>query len=324
MTAVIISVDTELSASRQQAGQSARANFESSILGRCRAGDFGIGWQMDRLDAAGLIGTYFVDPLPALVLGEGVVADIVGPIVARGHDVQLHAHTEWLAWAADSPADGRTGRNIGDFSEDDQVAILGYGADVLTRAGAPRPIAFRAGNFGANDATLRALARLGLSYDSSVNPGYLAGECRISAAAGVNMPYRAGGIIELPVSGLTDRPGGFRHAQICAASSAELATVLDHARAQAAPVAMLLTHSFEMLSRDRQRPNTLVMRRFERLIERIGRDSRLTTPGIAGLDADALIVPEQSRAPANWSRTLARHAAQAYSTLVHERRLRPV
>src|SRR3546814_9494722 len=40
-------------------------------------------------------------------------------------------------------------------------------ADMLVRAGAPEPVAFRAGNFGANDDTLRALDALGFLFDSS-------------------------------------------------------------------------------------------------------------------------------------------------------------
>lgn len=102
-TQVFISCETELSALLYQRGASARANYDASITGRTTAGDYGIGWQMDRLEAHGLKGAFFVDPMPAPVHGQQIVADIVGPILSRGHEVQLHIHTEWLDFATTNP-----------------------------------------------------------------------------------------------------------------------------------------------------------------------------------------------------------------------------
>ncbi|HET8612880.1 MAG TPA: hypothetical protein VFL92_08960, partial [Sphingomonas sp.] len=203
-TRVLVTVDTELSPALHQRGVDSRANFASSIFGRCPAGAFGVGWQMDRLEEAGLTGVFFVDPMPGLVYGEQIVADMVGPIVARGHEAQLHIHTEWLEWAKQSPVGGRRGRNIGDFALEDQIALIGLARDMLVRAGAPPPAAFRAGNFGANDNTPRALAALGIPWGASVNPAYLGGECRMSFDAGSTAPVRRGGVTVLPVSGLHD------------------------------------------------------------------------------------------------------------------------
>ena len=66
---------------------------------------------------------------------------------------------------------------MADFSLDDQKRLLAVGRDLLTDAGAPPPTAFRAGNYGANDDTLRALATLGFTWDSSFNPAQLGGDC---------------------------------------------------------------------------------------------------------------------------------------------------
>src|SRR3546814_10787162 len=86
VTRAIISFDTELSAGLHQRGHDARANFESSILGRCRDGDFGIHFQMDMLESYGLKGVFFVDPMPALVHGPSIIRDIVAPIeLGRAH-----------------------------------------------------------------------------------------------------------------------------------------------------------------------------------------------------------------------------------------------
>jgi len=176
VTEVQYTVDTELSLKLFQEGASAQENFDSSIAGKCRDGEFGIFYQMDRLEAYGLKGVFFVDPFPALVYGPGVVARIVEPILKRGHEVQLHIHTEWLEFARDHELAHLRGRNIADFPLDDQVRLLDQARALLMIAGAPKPTAFRAGNFGANDDTLRALSALSVPYDSSFNPAFLAGE----------------------------------------------------------------------------------------------------------------------------------------------------
>lgn len=321
MTAVLITVDTELSALLHQRGYSARANYDSSILGRCAAGDFGVGWQMDVLDRYGLKGVFFVDPLPALVLGEGVIADIVGLIARRGHDVQLHAHSEWLEWAKDPPVDGR-GRDMADLSLADQTVLLDYGADVIKRAGAPRPIAFRAGNFGASDDTLRAAAAIGMAWDSSVNAAYLGAGCRIGIAPSRNLPIEREGLIELPVSGLFDAPGHFRPAQVCAVSAWEMRAALHHAAANVHPVFTIVTHSFEMLSRDRSRPNRSVIGRFGAMARTIAAHSDLHTATLPTLGLPVGQADKPRLAP-NRVRTLGRIAAQAMATVRYEHRLRP-
>jgi hypothetical protein len=307
MTDVLITVDTELSALFQQRGMSAAANLASSIRGETRGGAFGIGWQMDRMDTHGLKGVFFVDPMPALVHGEGLIADIVGPIVARGHDVQLHIHTEWLEWAKQSPVGGRQGRFVADFARADQLVLFRLARDLIERAGAPRPIAFRAGNYG----------------DSSVNADYLGGACRVDLGLDRHMPVRHRGVIELPVSGLYDRPGHFRPAQICALSAWEMTAALRHAARARHSVFTIVTHSFEMLSRDRSRPNRSVMKRFEVMCRTIAQEPGLRTATFADLDAVAVLVEEKPRLGPDRLRTLARLGEQALATWRYERRLRP-
>jgi hypothetical protein len=325
MTQVLITVDTELSALLQQRGASVRANYESSILGRCPAGDFGIGWQMDQLEDHGLKGVYFVDPLPALVLGERFITDIVARIVARGHEVQLHIHTEWLEWATQSPVGGRTGRNIASFSYDDQVTLLTLARDMLMRAGARQPMAFRAGNYGADDVTLAALNHLGMAWDTSFNADYLGNPCGISLPAGQIAPMRHNGMAVAPVSGLFDQPGHFRPAQVCALSSNEMTAALSHAAEQDHPLFTIVTHSFEMLSRDRMRPNRMVMDRFTALCRTIAAHPGLSTTGFATLDpaiADAQPAP-LTRLQSTPLRTYKRIAEQVIATWIYERKLKP-
>jgi hypothetical protein len=325
MTLALITVDTELSLALHQQGVGARANADSSVFGRCMAGDFGIGWQMDQMEAHGLRGIFFVDPLPALVFGEALIADLVGPILARGHDVQLHIHTEWLQWALHSPVGARQGRSIADFSRDDQVTLLSFARDVLQRTGATGLGAFRAGNFGADDMTLEALSAIGLMWDTSFNPGFLDSGCRIELPSTGIAPVRHRGMIEVPVSGLTDGTGRFRAAQICALSRGEMRAVLTHAADHDHPLVTIVTHSFEMLSRDRRRPNRLVMDRFTEMCRAIADHANLSTAVFSDLDpaiADQTIAPLSSH-QSGLLITARRMAEQAFATWLYERRLKP-
>jgi hypothetical protein len=320
VTQVLITIDTELSPLLYQQGADADVNFSASIDGRTDSGVFGIGWQMDRLEASGLKGVFFIDPMPALVYGPGVIARIVGPIRDRGHDVQLHIHTEWLTWALDPPVTAR-GSNIGDFSLADQIALIGYARDALMAAGAACPLAFRAGNYGADDDTLRALATLGIKWDSSFNVPYIGAPCAIGLSKDVIEPLRHLSVNELPVAGIHDAPGHVRHAQICALSAREMKDALDHAVLIGQSAFAIVTHSFEMLSRDRKRANPVVMRRFDALCRHIARDARLISAVFADLPAprhDSEGVGE--RLPPNLGRTTARVAEQAMATLLYERR----
>lgn len=318
MTRAIISFDTELSAGLYQRSADARANFESSILGRCREGDFGIDFQMDLLERHGLTGVFFVDPMPALVYGPAIVDAIVQPIARRGHEVQLHLHTEWLAFARFNPVGRLTGRNIADFPLAAQKRLIALARDILVGAGAPRPTAFRAGNFGANDDTLRALASLGFRFDSSFNGAWAGHDCAISLDPG-NLGMRVHqGVCEVPVSGLLDRANRFRPAQLCAMSEEEMRDALDHSAASGAIQFSAFSHSFELLSRDRAVPNRLAIARMEALCRAVASDPRVSSGGFATLPAPPAQPRHIHAAKPRPLRTLRRMTEQAAGTLAHE------
>ncbi|RDC60605.1 hypothetical protein HME9302_01818 [Alteripontixanthobacter maritimus] len=280
MTKVYITIDTEYSAALAiaAAGGGQADNYARSIACETPGGAVGIEYQMDVMDAHGLKGVFFVDPLPALLWGTKAIADIVQPIVGRGHDVQLHIHTEWLEIAGNlSFLDDRTGRNMADFSYDDQLEILRYGRRILLEAGAPTPVAFRAGNYGANDDTLRALRWAGLRYDTSHSPAIPDGDCSISLGADDQRTVNHAGAIEVPVGCIRSFGRSLRHAQVTALSAWELLAAIRTARDGGAASFTVVSHSFELLSRDRSTINRIVKRRFERFCAGIARMQGVTT-----------------------------------------------
>lgn len=319
MTRALITVDTELSAGRQRLGMDAQTNLASSFLGEAHGAQWGVPWLMARMRERGITGVFFVDPMPGLVHGQRIVEQMVEPVLAAGHEVQLHIHTEWLAFAKDSPVDGRLGRNIGDFGEADQITLLGWARDAIMAAGAPAPAAFRAGNYGANAATLRALAALGIGWDSSFNADYAGLDCQLDFPRDLTDPVERDRVWEMPVAGIWDRPGHLRPAQVCALSVPEMRAGLAHAAQAKAHSFAIVTHSFEMLTRDRRRPNPLMIRRFEALCDAIAADPRLTGAGFANLPLPKAGAAPSGRAAASQPRTWARVAEQAWAQVFHER-----
>lgn len=323
MTNVLITIDTELSPALHQLAVAPGDNIRNSIFGEIDAGEFGIGWKMDRMEAHGLKGVFLVDPMPGLVYGVDILPEIVQPICLRGHEVQLHIHTEWLAWAKSSPVGTRRGGNINDFDAQDQKALLRLGMEMLQSAGAPRPIAFRAGNYGADDRTLSALAEIGVKWDTSFNVSSAGKVCRIELEADTTLPVRRGGLTEIPVAGLFDWPGHVRSAQVCALSAWEMQAALRHAAREAHPTFAIVSHSFEMLTRDRRRPNRAHMARFERMCREISENPGLRSAGFADLDpAIAEAGPAaRPRLGANLLRTAGRMAGQAFASMRYEHSL---
>lgn len=317
MTSLYLTIDTEYSSGRfAKAGHAARAeNFSQFIAGRTVDGEVGIFYQMDVLERHGLKAVFFVDPMAALAWGVEAVADVVGPIVARGHDVQLHMHCEWLAFAGPAnPVPGRTGRDIKSFTLDEQCRLLDYARSVLIAAGAPAPVAFRAGNYGANDDTLRALAAIGMQFDSSHCPGIAASDCDISLGSDDFDPALHCGVIEVPVSCIAGPGGNLRHFQLTAISDFEIVAALRHASRQDQPTMTLVSHSFELLSRDRRRVNKVVKRRFERVCSALQAMPAIETATYASNPPQTGTARSAYRPlPHNPLRTVWRYAEQALS-----------
>lgn len=319
MTSLYLTIDTEYSPGHfMRAGKAGRAeNFAQSIEGRTTRGTAGIFYQMEVLERYGLRGVFFVDPMPALVWGVQAVADIVGPIVTRGHDVQLHLHTEWLKFAGSgNPVAGRTGRDIKDFTFDEQCKLLDYARATLVAAGAPSPVAFRAGNYGANDDTLRALASIGIRFDTSHCPGIATSACAISLDSDDRDPVRHCGVVEVPIGCIAGPGGGLRHFQLTALTAVEIVAALRYASEQEQPSMTLVSHSFELLSRDRLRINPVVKHRFDRVCAALG-----SMPGVATATytssppSTPALLPCFRPLPHNPLRTVRRHAEQLLSNM---------
>ncbi|GAA0756524.1 hypothetical protein FHS52_000255 [Erythromicrobium ramosum] len=323
MTRVFITIDTEYSSGLYSGpGAADRAdNFARSIACNTPQGPAGVAHKLDLLARHGQKAVFFVDPMPALVWGVAAIEDIVAPIIAAGQDVQLHCHTEWLGLAGDANllASKRSGQNLADFPLEEQCQILDYARTTLMAAGAPAPVAFRAGNYGANDDTLRALASLGIAYDTSHCPAMVGqSACRIGLGPDVHNPLEHMGVIEVPVGSIGAMGGGQRHAQITALSLGEMLAAIRHAAASGQETFTLVSHSFELINRRKLAANRVVRHRFTGLVKALEAMPGVTT----GTYADS---PPSVRAhmrasqplPANAMRTGRRMAEQFVSNALY-------
>ena len=323
MTYSFVTIDTELSLGSFHRGVDFETNVARSIFGVCGEGTFGVGYQIDRFNAHGLKAVYFVDPMPAAAFGLDWLRRTVDAILAGGHEVQLHIHTEWLPYIERSPVDERRGTNMHAFDLADQTRLVEFATDLLVAAGAPRPNAFRAGNYGADDNTLRALAANGIAYDTSFNPSQRGPSRRIDLPVSQTEPVERHGVTEVPISAITEWSGRLRHAQLCAVSGWELASGLRNAVRQRQTAFTTVLHSFELLSRDRLRANRTTVARFDRLCALLA-DLREAAPTSGFHDAPPLrtAAPMPRPVAANPLRTAHRMAEQLVSTLLYEKPMR--
>jgi peptidoglycan/xylan/chitin deacetylase (PgdA/CDA1 family) len=317
-----LTIDTELASGLYRTlGKAAlKEILDRSIVGKTNRKDVGVAHQMDVLDRHGLKAVFFVDPMPALVFGVGVVRDIVRPILDRGHDVQLHLHSEWLKFLEHPLLGERKFNELKQYGLEDQIALVRFARETLIDAGAPPPIAFRAGNYSANDETLQALSANQIAYDTSFCTGIVNSNCDISLPEVTFAPVRHCGVIEVPIGAIGGPHGTRRHAQLTALSYWEMKDAFAYLRHQDVRYFSLVSHSFELMSRDRQKANLVVARRFEKLCAHLEHLDGVNTSTYRD-DPPQVGGPQKSPAsyllPHRRARTLARTGEQAVSNLLY-------
>lgn len=262
---VYITIDTEVWPSLPGWREARLAgDIDSWLYGKTPAGEFGVRFQLDLMDAHGVRAVFFTEPLFSHIAGLPALRDLVALIAGRGHDVQLHAHSEWLQWLP-GLLPGHRGQHLRHFGVDQQETLLRACRTRLEEAGAAPPSAFRAGNFGANLDTLRALRRIGIAVDSSYNPLAPQAACGIATPSPLFEACDLEGVREVPVSFFEDWPGHTRPAQLCAVSSAEMEHAIEAAWRGGRRTFVIVSHSFELLDARRTAPCGPVVKRMERL-----------------------------------------------------------
>jgi len=251
-TRVYFTVDVECSEERNVGG-AWRAPLGYDLRVWCRYANqkdaLGIELIMNELEAVGAKGTFFLEALGSHYFGMPGLKEVCDSFVSRGHDVQLHTHPIQRDAGYHSAGRGPAKDDIGAYPKATQAELLSEGVDLLAKAGVPRErlLAFRAGNFGANNDTWQAMADAKLCVSSNYNPCYFKKNCKMrtdkaeSGLFATDVP----GVYELPISTFVERGGNHRHLQITAISLREMIDSLKQYRALGVTEVTVVTHSFE-------------------------------------------------------------------------------
>ncbi len=285
MLDVYLTVDTECSMggawdspTREPVGP------DRAILGRTGARRYGTPLIMDLLEEHDLRATFFVEVFASAVVGDTALADAYREIIRRGHDAQLHLHPVFRYYAgrkrglpgAEPPPAHMD--QIGSHSPLAQLELLREGVAIFERLVERKPVAFRAGNYSADHATLAALDEVGIRYDSSFNAAYLGRSCLITGVEATNSPWRVGSLWEVPLTVFATGVGplsGLKPLEIGAVSFLEIKSVLEQAERLGMGCVTMILHSFSLFKKSdsqfsRIRPDHLLIRRLKRLCGYLG------------------------------------------------------
>jgi hypothetical protein len=199
----------------------------------------------------------------------------------RGHDVQLHLHPNYLNFTLNNPLEKTYSDLIGTYSSEKQTDLIKEGIEILMQNGVPRPVAFRAGCFGANEETLRALKAVGVLIDSSYNKAYVGDTCLLDNK-GINDLTYLNEIWEFPITNFIEstklRANRFKPLDINGVGFQEMKSVLNQAKESGPRNITIILHSFSFIKPydvqyNKVRPRWNVIRRFRNLCQYVSENS---------------------------------------------------
>lgn len=241
--------------------------FERYIYGPTSRGDYGLPYQLHQLQEHGLTGVFFVEPLFSTRFGLEPLCEIISLVRERGHEIQLHLHTEWVDESSVPLLDSITGKKqfLRYFSLEEQTILIRTGMKLIESAGGRNVNAFRAGSFGFNRETLSALATNRITFDSSYNASMFGLDSGVSPEIPLVEPVQYEGVYEYPMTVFDGGTGSLRHVQLTACSSREMESLLWQALESGRKAFVILSHNFELLNSAMDRPDDIVVARFRKL-----------------------------------------------------------
>jgi hypothetical protein len=189
------------------------------------------------------------------------------------------------------------------FSLDEQTRLVREGSRLLVEAGAAEVNAFRAGSFAFNRDTLHALEANGIPFDTSYNASMFGPDSGVLAGQVATTPFACDGIYEYPMTVFQDGSRALRHAQLTACSYKELEGLLWNALELGYPSFVLLSHNFELLNQRQDRPDWIVVKRFNKLCEFLARNKdSFNVRGFHGLKPKVALEQQAPLRSTRWKR----------------------
>ena len=241
--------------------------FKRYIYGPTSRGNYGLPYQLCKLQDHGLTGVFFVEALFSTRFGLNSLAEIISLIREKNHEIQLHLHTEWVDESKKPLLDNIAGKkqHLRYFSLEEQTILIQEGAKLIELAGGKGVNAFRAGNFGFNIDTLRALSMNRVAFDSSYNASMYGPDSGVCPGTILVEPLECEGVYEYPMAVYSPGTHSLRHAQITSCSYKEMEGLLWKALESERKSFVILSHSSELLNVSMNRPDNIVVDRFNKL-----------------------------------------------------------
>jgi peptidoglycan/xylan/chitin deacetylase (PgdA/CDA1 family) len=241
--------------------------FKRYIYGQTSRGSYGLPFQTQLLQEHGLTAVFFVEPLFATRFGSEPLAEILDLVQQRGNEIQLHLHTEWVDESTQPLLENIKCKRqfLRYFSLQEQTILIRAGARLIESAGGGNVNAFRAGSFGFNRETLKALSLNNIAFDSSYNASLFGPDSGVSPGIPLVEPLECEGVYEYPLTVFHGGTRKLRHAQLTACSYREMEGLLWQALESRRKAFVILFHNFELLNGSMDSPDDVVVERFRKL-----------------------------------------------------------
>lgn len=270
-----IDVETSMGGSWNDPGYEP-LGLERTVFAKYDSRFYGIPLIMDILEEHGFRGTFFTEVFSAYAVGQDEWSKVFRMIRTRGHDAQLHLHPVFRFYRDRSA--GKPARHLDlmhKLSVGEQREFIREGIALFTSMNGRAPRAFRAGCYGASEATLQILSENGVLIDSSYNLAYLGNICGFKIRP-LNAPTMIGGVYEFPLT--VFRVFGsnrYRMLEIGAVSVSEALATIRLLQATGCKDVVLSLHSFSFLKTvdiryRRCRPDYILIQRMRSLCRALG------------------------------------------------------
>lgn len=182
-TKLLITIDTEVrSPDRADA-------FEHDVLGCTQSNPRGAYWIAELLTSYRMAGVFFLDVYGSGRFRNAPYRELCDRLSSGGHSIELHTHPDQMY--------DPERFSMHEYSLADQITIIREGKALLQEWTGKTPTAHRAGRYGANEDTLKAIHANGIYLDSSFFYGRA--NCKLPFGNS-NDPFQSHGIWEIPVT----------------------------------------------------------------------------------------------------------------------------
>ena len=213
----------------------------------------------------------------------------------------MHLYPDWVDQSVEPLLENVNGKrqHLRYYSRAEQIILVAAGKRLIAQAGGGECTAFRAGSFAFNRDTLSALAANGIRFDSSYNATRFGLDSGVAPGQVMVDTFECDGIYEYPMTVFDGGTTYLRHTQLTACSHREMEGLLWQALESGRRSFMILFHSFEMLNKTRDRPDTVVISRFRKLCAFLDRNrDSFNVRGFEGLSPNlATLQPAPLKSP---------------------------